>query len=140
MSSSTNPITKDTRRKDASPDFKKVVSTIIYRAVETSDSGWPVGKESEVTKAIFAVHNQVIETVRQRAYSAPMGVSEWIKHGEKYGYLKYATEAAVQEGRIDELDRLTNYGKLIGEDTVSVYDIQDRLAQLQTPTNQKGDQ
>lgn len=112
MSSSTNPITKDT------PDFETVVRANFKEAgiEDFNDPVWKPESIDGLVEAILTAHNQ-----------------------------------AVREARIDELTKLNDehqtYAqwviereepKNLDKTVVRADVIQKRIAQLQTPTNQKG--
>jgi hypothetical protein len=48
-------------------EFRKKMATIIYRAVESGESGWPANKELEVVDDIATVHQQSIAAERAKA-------------------------------------------------------------------------
>jgi hypothetical protein len=48
-------------------EFRKKMATIIYRAVESGESGWPANKELEVIDDIDSVHQQSIVAERAKA-------------------------------------------------------------------------
>ena len=77
-------------------------------------------------QAILAAHEADKAQAVAQAAGLPMGVSNWIEHGKKYGYMEFATSQAL----VDELKMcLSN----VPMPTLSYEQVENRIAALSQP-------
>lgn len=63
-------------------------------------------------------------------FEPPMGISQWHKHGEKYGYSEYWKADIELKARLDELKRVLVPARLSGLKNVAKF-CEDRIKELE---------